>query len=324
MPLVLRVVNTKKLPDGYRNLAVIEGHETFKIGRSASVDWHLPDETSYISANHCEIKSRDGEIFELDDVSTNGTFLEGRDLRLTSPHKISEGDRFRIGPYIIQANFVRSQEAKKFRDQYLSNREFSISFKLVSLGKNGNDALTNLVFAEKTRITIGRDPDCDICVDDSTRRTSRLHCEILFDQGRFALVDRSKNGVTLNKLPLMPSEKNYLAVKDQIEINTNILIVTGIKGFSRNTGKPENPVQAPFQTRPESGSDFNVQRAGLSKRGLDPAESIAADGAQRTSKQGESERTSRPLPDATGLEDEIEMTRITSPFRRSNLDQKRD
>ncbi len=73
------------------------------IGRSRNCDWPLPDATNAISSRHCEIR-RDGDVWLLKDISTNGTFLNGAAERMgEAEHRIAEGDRIRIGHYEIVA-----------------------------------------------------------------------------------------------------------------------------------------------------------------------------------------------------------------------------
>lgn len=70
------------------------------IGRSATVDWSLPDPRSYISSRHCEIVYRDG-AYRLIDLSTNGTFLNGSPEKITQPRPLKDGDVIQIGHYEV-------------------------------------------------------------------------------------------------------------------------------------------------------------------------------------------------------------------------------
>src|SRR4029078_9284057 len=54
---------------------------------------------------HCEILDEDG-VFVLRDHSTNGTFLNGAEQRLEGPHRLADGDRIEIGPYVIAVEVV--------------------------------------------------------------------------------------------------------------------------------------------------------------------------------------------------------------------------
>ncbi len=70
------------------------------IGRSATVDWCLPDPRSHISSQHCTIVFEGGS-YRLLDVSTNGTFLNGSTERPRDAVVLRDGDRIAIGHYEI-------------------------------------------------------------------------------------------------------------------------------------------------------------------------------------------------------------------------------
>lgn len=101
--LTLRIENETTLPDGGPLSITVEGTRGIDIGRDQHLDWTLPDPNRFISGKHSEIRWQDG-FFWLHDVSTNGTFLYGAEGRLKAPHKLSDGDRFLIGHYVIVAN----------------------------------------------------------------------------------------------------------------------------------------------------------------------------------------------------------------------------
>jgi type VI secretion system protein ImpI len=100
MGLTLTIENETSLPDGGPLSVSVSGKRGLDIGRDQHLDWTLPDPTRGISAKHCEVRYRDGGYW-LYDVSTNGTFLNGSDGRLKAPHRLGNGDRLTIGPYII-------------------------------------------------------------------------------------------------------------------------------------------------------------------------------------------------------------------------------
>jgi type VI secretion system protein ImpI len=104
MSLNLQLVNEAKLPDGGPVSFRITGKRGIDIGRGAHLDWTLPDPTQYISSKHCEIRYKDGGYW-LHDVSTNGTFVNGADHRMATPHRLRNGDRFTVGHYIIAVMF---------------------------------------------------------------------------------------------------------------------------------------------------------------------------------------------------------------------------
>jgi type VI secretion system protein len=78
------------------------------LGRSPTVDWSLPDPRLYVSSRHCEIKYID-DAYHLYDVSTNGTFLNGSDDRMESPHILQEGDVVKVGHYELVATLSVAQ-----------------------------------------------------------------------------------------------------------------------------------------------------------------------------------------------------------------------
>ena len=100
MSLNLQLVNETSLPDGGPVSFRITGKRGIDIGRDAHLDWTLPDPTRYVSSKHCEIRYKDGGYW-LHDVSTNGTFLNGADHRMPTPHRLRSGDRFAVGHYLV-------------------------------------------------------------------------------------------------------------------------------------------------------------------------------------------------------------------------------
>ena len=101
MTLTLRIVNRMALDNG-RPIELVLRDRGAIIGRSMTCEWSLPDDTRTLSGRHCEIQYRDNDYFLIDD-STNGTFLGDSPERLSGAHKIAPGDRFRLGPYIVEA-----------------------------------------------------------------------------------------------------------------------------------------------------------------------------------------------------------------------------
>ena len=100
MGLNLRIENMPRLVDGGPLTYALTGARGADIGRDAHLDWTLPDPTRHVSGKHCEIRFKDGGYL-LYDVSRNGTFLNGSDSRVQSPHRLRSGDRLLIGPYIV-------------------------------------------------------------------------------------------------------------------------------------------------------------------------------------------------------------------------------
>ncbi|SEW39958.1 FHA domain protein [Cognatiyoonia koreensis] len=99
MTLTLRIENFDSLPDG-GPLSVTSDGNDLQVGRSASMDWSLPDPQRHISGHHFDVSFRNGKYF-LTDVSTNGVFLEGQRHRIEGAHELKSGERFQVGHYFI-------------------------------------------------------------------------------------------------------------------------------------------------------------------------------------------------------------------------------
>jgi type VI secretion system protein ImpI len=100
MALRFAIENVSNLPDGGPISFTVTGKRSVDIGRDQHLDWTLPDPTRFISGKHCEVHYKNGAYW-LHDVSTNGTFLNGSDQRMRSPHELKNGDRLVIGQYIV-------------------------------------------------------------------------------------------------------------------------------------------------------------------------------------------------------------------------------
>lgn len=99
MSLSLQIENYQILDDG-GPASVRVTDAGLSAGRSSAMGWVLPDASRHISGHHFDIY-RDDKGWWLRDVSTNGTFLQGQRYRLDGAHRLSHGDRFQVGQYII-------------------------------------------------------------------------------------------------------------------------------------------------------------------------------------------------------------------------------
>lgn len=78
-----------------------EFSSVLKIGRGN--DNGLIVSNQHVSANHCRIVNRDGELFIEDLNSTNGTMVNGK--RIIAPELIKSGDEIRLGETRFIINF---------------------------------------------------------------------------------------------------------------------------------------------------------------------------------------------------------------------------
>jgi hypothetical protein len=78
---------------GYEPGSTWDLYEGATMGRSDNVDIRVDDQ--YASSSHARIFPRSGTLHVEDMGSTNGTYLNGK--QLTRPEKLSSGDEIRIG-----------------------------------------------------------------------------------------------------------------------------------------------------------------------------------------------------------------------------------
>ena len=75
------------------------------IGRKKENDWSLPDNTRFISGRHVSI-TYEGDGYLIEDVSTNGTFVNGTTSRIEGKRRLENGDTIRIGSYIVSVEIA--------------------------------------------------------------------------------------------------------------------------------------------------------------------------------------------------------------------------
>ena len=78
---------------GYEPGTVIDVREGATMGRAGSADIHVED--PFASSVHARIFKRNGFMYVEDMGSTNGTYLNGRQLR--KPEQLKPADKIRIG-----------------------------------------------------------------------------------------------------------------------------------------------------------------------------------------------------------------------------------
>jgi type VI secretion system FHA domain protein len=99
MPLILTMT---PLRTGGRTETRTLAEGTLTIGRGPSNDWVLEDPERLLSKTHC-ILAVEGSRYVLNDVSTNGVFINGarEPTRRDSRVFLTDGDQFRLGDYTV-------------------------------------------------------------------------------------------------------------------------------------------------------------------------------------------------------------------------------
>ncbi|WP_353647070.1 type VI secretion system-associated FHA domain protein TagH [Mesorhizobium sp. WSM2240] len=99
MTITLTIVNVDLLPSGAPAFFQT-ANRSFQVGRDPNLDWTLQDPSRQISSRHCEVRFESGAYW-LYDRSTNGVFVNGSTERMRGVHRLNNGDRLQIGPYVI-------------------------------------------------------------------------------------------------------------------------------------------------------------------------------------------------------------------------------
>ena len=162
------------------------------VGRDSARCQLLMDHPS-VSGVHAEFRTQEGKVI-LTDRSTNGTFLNGVRVRGADLH---DGDYITFGRYAGKSLIFRS------------GLEPELKLEKVALNKD--------------RITIGRDPSNDVCINHPV--VSGRHAEILKQDGKFYIVDLgSTNGTFVNGIKV---KRHHLDELDRIVIGPSELNFSG-------------------------------------------------------------------------------------------------
>lgn len=68
--------------------------------------------------------------------------------------------------------------------------------------------------------TIGRDPACDIVIDDAYDVVSRSHATLRIEKGKYYLTDHSTNGTYRNGIKLEPNVESLVSREDEISFGS--------------------------------------------------------------------------------------------------------
>lgn len=80
------------------------------IGRVTGNDWVLPDPQNFVSSRHARVSLVEGRFY-LEDISSNGTFINAPDRPTARgrPQLLNDGDRLYIGDYEIIVQIIRDE-----------------------------------------------------------------------------------------------------------------------------------------------------------------------------------------------------------------------
>jgi type VI secretion system protein len=106
MLLTLSVISSQSADLGSTAYRVFDA-QGGTIGRVDANDWVLPDPAKFVSSHHARIRCHNN-VFYLQDLSTNGTFLNSTDTPVSKSDltALGDGDRILIGDYEILVQLI--------------------------------------------------------------------------------------------------------------------------------------------------------------------------------------------------------------------------
>jgi S1-C subfamily serine protease len=170
----------------------VSGDKT-SIGRAESCDITLEDEE--ISREHAEIRRTGSGDFEVADLgSRNGVFVNGQ--RISEPTGLKAGDELRVGETTLSVSGGGARTQVGGGQTRLAGagvtRMASAPAPILLTGNSGPGAGKEVAL-EGDAVVIGREPDCDLVLDDD--EVSRHHAEIRRTAGGAEIRDLgSRNG----------------------------------------------------------------------------------------------------------------------------------
>lgn len=171
------------------------------IGRGAHADVRLPSRS--VSELHAVLHNNGSELSILDELSSNGTLVNGVPLPRGRRKVLVDGDVITIAPYTLRVIQVVARPDPPERTASLARRLLHDALsssggeaappRLVLL--TGKQAGTVWVLPPAPgRVLVGRDASCDVVLDE--RDCSRQHAEVLRDTEGVTIRDLSgKNGL---------------------------------------------------------------------------------------------------------------------------------
>lgn len=190
--------------DSGKKLA-ISTYET-SLGRAKNSDIQLA--STLASRSHAVISRRKKGWFITDTESKTGTFVNGEQTEGAT--RIYHGDVIGIGG--VEYTFIAPHASREESEAPIQAANTAVRGGLINLATDYEYPI------QGGRLTIGRNENCDVVIDDIT--VSRLHAVVQYtDEGWVVTDNESKAGVGVNGYRVHGSEP--LADGDRIMINTH-------------------------------------------------------------------------------------------------------
>jgi pSer/pThr/pTyr-binding forkhead associated (FHA) protein len=182
------------------------------VGRAAEADIRLVHPT--ISQKQLTFFRKANGLWVRDEKSKNPTRLNERTLAPLQPQQVRPGDILTAGPFMIAILDPTAQVDSDAMDLGTQSMALELARQMLeanpeehpflSVGESGAQVIARLPLGEP--FVMGRDPGCDLPVDDSD--VSRHHCRVFCDLEGCWLSDlNSKNGTFVSQERLVGTWK---------------------------------------------------------------------------------------------------------------------
>ena len=134
------------------------------------------------------------------------------------PYDVSLLSEYEIFQNILQKPLPRIKEHYEYASNHIqkvidhaTNKKKELRYQncndfLFEINEIYNKKQSSLIRAKRSTITIGRDSGCDIIINNSENKVSRLHAEMKFVKSQYFYTDKSTNGSIVNGKIILNNE----------------------------------------------------------------------------------------------------------------------
>jgi pSer/pThr/pTyr-binding forkhead associated (FHA) protein len=226
------------------------------IGRGAHADVRLPSRS--VSELHAVLHKNGNELSILDELSSNGTRVNGAALPRGRRKVLADGDVITIAPYTLRVTQVVARPdppertaslARRLLHDALSSSDGEAAPPRLVLLTGKQAGLAWVLPPAPGRVLVGRDPACEVSLDE--RDCSRQHAEVLRDADGTVIRDlASKNGLVVGGRPV---NERRLRHGDEVTIGkTTLRYHDPVESLLRSleSGGDEPPPEMPAEPEP--------------------------------------------------------------------------
>jgi len=253
--------------------------QTIVIGRSVECDYLVYDPMNRVSRKHALLIKEGNQLFIQDLGSSNGTFLNGRQIKpnvrvpIASQHKLTLSKDYELD--FLKIKFPDLTNGKSTGSQEDDDKTLLFNQSSLQLNSGGktilfdrdNAKLEDLAKHEVNAFkTIGRDASCTIRLDQAV--VSKVHAKMrLLTPVIFEIEDlNSTNGTFVDEERLTANKRYQFSSSAQVRLGNNISLplkkyfpelVLLEKKFIPSPAKSQQPQQAPVSTSVPTSTEAN-------------------------------------------------------------------